>query len=306
MAALDGVVRYALCALTRSIFSDTVPPMEPQLSPVLVRALDKMPAFPDSVQRILAMTRDMQCAPKDLVAVIENDPLMAARVLRVVNTAYYGLGQKLTSIGHAVVYLGLNTIKNIALSIAAIGVLPHFKVGRFESQAYLAHSLATAAIARQLALRVGHAEPMDAFIAALLHDLGKVVLALHMEAELQRALEYSQWHDVPLHQALRTTLGCDHAHIGAELLQRWQFAPDIVHTVRCQCGDPAPDTVLAASVFAANQISKRRSLGDPSTGAAVPLPDMARELLGAELDALDAQLGDVRTLCAQVQVYAHG
>lgn len=280
--------------------------MDTELSPALVRALEKMPAFPDSVQRILAMTRDMQCAPKDLVAVIENDPLMAARVLRVVNAAYYGLGQKLTSIGHAVVYLGLNTIKNIALSVAAIGVLPHFKVGRFDSQAYLTHSLAAAAIARQFAVRLGHAEPMDAFIAALLHDLGKVVLALHMEPELQRALEYSQWHDVPLHQALRATLGFDHAHIGAELLQRWQFSPAIVHTVRCQCGDPAPDTVLAACVFAANQLSKRHSLGDASTGAELPLPEGARQLLGADLDTLDAQLGDVRTLCAQVQVYARG
>lgn len=279
--------------------------MDEELSPTLVRALDQMPAFPHSVQKILQMTRDMQCAAKDLVAVIENDPLMVVKVLRVVNSAHYGLPQKITSIGHAVVYLGLNTIKNIALSIAAIGVLPNFKLGSFDSHAYLTHSLATAAIARQLAVRTGYADPMEVFIAALLHDLGKVVLVQHMEKELRVAVEYSQWHGVSLHQALKSQLGVDHAVIGATLLERWCFGRDVVHAVRCQSGDPAPDTLMAACVFAANQASKQLKLGNAGNPFVAPLPAQLQTMLGGDLDTLIASLGDLRAVLSQVQIFAH-
>lgn len=279
--------------------------MRDELSPMVVKALEQMPAFPHSVQKILQMTRDMQCAAKDIVFVIENDPLMAVKVLRVVNSAHYGLPQKITSIGHAVVYLGLNTIKNVALSIAAIGVLPHFKVGNFESHGYLVHSLATAAFARHMAMRRAYADPMEVFIAGLLHDLGKVVLALHMPQALQVAMEYSQWHGVSLHEALRNMLGVDHAQISASLLERWQFAPEVVHTVRCQSGDPAPTTLAAACVFAANQASKLMQLGNSGNACVAPLPQEAQRLLGMDMPSLMAEMGDAKTLIAQVQIFVN-
>lgn len=279
--------------------------MEDKLSPALLRALEQMPAFPHSVQRILVMTRDMQCAAKDLVFVIENDPLMVAKVLRVVNSAHYGLPQKITSIGHAVVYLGLNSIKNIALSIASIGVLPNFKLGSFDSHAYLMHSLATAGIARQLAVAHGYGDPMEVFIAGLLHDLGKVVLAQHMEKELRLAVEYSQWHGVSLHHALKVQMGVDHAVIGANLLERWCFGRDVVQAVRCQSGDPVPESLMAACVFAANQATKQLKLGNAGNAHVAPLPMQVQKLLGADLGTLVTSLGDVRAVFAQVQVFAH-
>src|SRR5664279_3736589 len=134
--------------------------MSPELSQKLAAAVDSMPAFPKSVQKILALTRDVNCAPKDLVQVIDKDPVVTIKVLRVVNSAYYGLPKQITSISHAVVYLGFNAIKNLSLSIAAIGILPANNASGFNGQQYLVHSLTTASIARLLATRVADVDSM--------------------------------------------------------------------------------------------------------------------------------------------------
>ena len=87
--------------------------MTPELSQKLANAVDAMPAFPKSVQKILELTRDVNCSPKDLVQVIDHDPVVMVKILKVVNSAYYALPRKITSINHAVVHLGFNPIKNL-------------------------------------------------------------------------------------------------------------------------------------------------------------------------------------------------
>lgn len=277
--------------------------MGPELTERLAAAIDSMPGFPHSVQRILALTRDMNCSPKELIHVIEKDPLVTVKVLKVVNSAYYSMPKQVTSISHAVVYLGLNTIKNIALGIAAIGVLPSVHMGGFDGQQYLMHSLATASIARQLAYRVDDADPMDCFIAGLLHDFGKVLLAKSMPHEFRKALEYSQWHETSLHLALRDVIGVDHAVVGAMLVERWHFAPQLVETIRSQTGDQLPDTGMVACVFAANQISKKLHLGFGGNPFVEPLPAAVARRLGGTLDEVTASLGDINALYESARIF---
>src|ERR1700757_3609351 len=112
-----------------------------ELSNRLHAAVERMPAFPKSVQRILELTRDINCEPKDLVAVIQTDPVIAIKVLKVVNSSYYSLPSKITSINQSVVYLGLNTVKNLALNFSVMGMLPQQNASRFDVQQYLMHSL---------------------------------------------------------------------------------------------------------------------------------------------------------------------
>ena len=277
--------------------------MNPELAEKLAKAIDTMPGFPRSVQRILMMTRNMDCSPKELIHVIEQDPLMMVKVLKVVNSAYYSMPTQVTSIGHAVVYLGLNTIKNIALGIATIGVLPSIHIGGFDSQQYLLHSLATAGIAKKLAQRVDDADPMDCFVAGLLHDFGKVVFAKSMPQEFRKALEYSQWHGTSLHHALRTAVGVDHAVVGAMLAEKWHFAPRLVDTIRNQNGDQLLDSGMVACVFAANQISKKLGLGFAGNPFVEPLPPAFALRLGGSLDDVITSLGKVTDLLEDSKVF---
>ena len=278
--------------------------MSPEHSLKLAAAVDGMPAFPKSVQKILELTRDVNCSPKDLVQVIDKDPVVTVKVLRVVNSAYYSLPKQITSINHAVVYLGFNTIKNLALSIAAIGMLPASNAAGFDGAQYLIHSLSTAAIAKQLALRLDDADPMDCFIAGLLHDFGKVVFAQFMPAEFRKALETSQWNESSLHLALRELIGADHAVVGAMLVEKWRFPQELVETIRCQYGPEVKDTPMIACVFAANQISKKLEFGFAGNLFVEELPPAIAQRLGGTLDELIASLGDLAPLLEEAKIFS--
>ncbi|MEI8168222.1 MAG: HDOD domain-containing protein [Rhodoferax sp.] len=267
--------------------------MNPELSLKLAAAVENMPAFPKSVQKILELTRDVNCSPKDLVQVIDKDPVVTVKVLRVVNSAYYGLPKQITSVNHAVVYLGFNAVKNLALSIAAIGMLPAENAAGFNGQQYLVHSLATASIAKQLALRLPTADPMDCFIAGLLHDFGKVVIAQFMPREFRRALETSVWNEIALHLALRQVMGVDHAMVGAMLVEKWRFPSDLVETIRYQYSPQSMDTPMLACVFSANQISKQLETGRAFAPLVQELPLTISTRLGGSLSEVMASLGDL-------------
>lgn len=210
-----------------------MPQLSLELERRLTAAVDRMPAFPRSVQTILVMTRDSNCLPKQLVDVIEKDPVMTLRILRVINSAYYALPKKISSVAQAVIYLGINTIKNLALACAAAGVMPRFHTEYFDSQQYLLHSLTVAALTRLLCEKHarGEADSGDCYVAGLLHDFGKVVFAHTMASDFARALENAAQGGKPLNVAETETIGVDHAYVGALLARKWQFGDALVECI---------------------------------------------------------------------------
>jgi putative nucleotidyltransferase with HDIG domain len=276
------------------------------LAPKLASAVESMPAFPKSVQRILELSRDINCPPKELVEVIEKDPVMTMKLLRVLNSAYYSFPKKITSVNQAVVYLGLNTVKNMALSFAAIGTLPQDNAAGFDMQRYLLHSLTTAALARLLAQRfnVTGAEPTDCYIAGLLHDFGKVVFAQFMPEEFKLALEKSVEESIPLYLAERMMIGTDHMVVGAMLVDKWQFPSDISSLILNHHSAAENHSGVAACLFAANQISRRLGFAGPGYHEADELPPALVDLFGGDLDEVIESLGDISKLMEEAQVYA--
>lgn len=278
--------------------------LSPELSLKLANAVDRMPAFPKSVQKILELTRDVNCTPRDLVQVIDKDPVVTVKILKVVNSAYYSLPKQVTSISHAVVYLGFNTIKNLALSIAAIGMLPKQNDAGFDVDQYLLHSLSTAGIAKLLANRLDDADPMDCFIGGLLHDFGKVVLAQFFPSEFKNALSQSLADGSSLHLALRATIGADHAVVGAMLVEKWRFAPALIDTIEHQFETEGKKSDLLACVFTANQISKKLRFGDGGNACVHTLPPDIVKKIGGSLEDVIASLGDLDAIFDNAKLFA--
>jgi len=278
--------------------------MTTELTQRLAAAVENMPAFPKSVQSILALTRNVDCSPKDLVQVIGKDPVITVKVLRVVNSAYYNLSSQITSVDHAVVFLGFNTIKNLALSVATLSMLPSNHLTGFDAQQYLLHSLVTAGIAKRLAQRVHDTDPNDCFIAGLLHDFGKVVVAQCMPAQYQRAVEISLWRESSLHSALCEVVGIDHFAIGAMLVERWRFAPQLIETIGHLHEASLKDTDMIACVFAANQMSKHLGCdfgGSPELGE---LPQAICRRLDGIQDGLRKSLGDLTPMLEEARLFS--
>lgn len=266
-----------------------------ELNKKLSAAVEKMPAFPKSVQRILELSRDINCSPKEMVMVIEQDPVMTMKLLRVINSASYGFSKQITSVNQAMVYLGLNTIKNMALSFAAMGALPQQTEAGFDVQGYLTHSLTTAALARTLCqkYRKDNTDPADCYIAGLLHDFGKVVFAQYMPTEFKLALAHSAERSISLHLAEQQMIGTDHTVIGGMLLERWRFSEKLTETIRNHHGEISPDDTVQSCLFVANQISKQQGFGYGGNRVIEELsPALVKHFSGSLQDVIDS-LGDI-------------
>lgn len=251
--------------------------LPPELERTLTDAIERMPAFPKSVQKILELSRDINCLPKEMVAVIEKDPVMTVKILKIINSAFYSLPNKITSVGQATIYLGINTVKNLALGFAAVGMLPRTSPEGFDIQKYLLHSLLVATFARQLAIQGAkeEADPGDCYIAGLLHDFGKIVFVQFMGNEFRAALAQATATGISLHEAERATIGADHALVGAMLARRWQFAeplaqcciqdhhwPDAAPSALLDVGAPVNTGDLTVNAFPAQSSGDQFRLPD--------------------------------------------
>ena len=233
-------------------------------------AVEQIPAFPESVQRVLTLAADISCSPRDLIDVIKHDPIFTLKILRVVNSPFIGLAREIRSIEQAGVYLGLNTIKNMALNLAAVGALPKKNKADFDMAGFWLHSLAVGVTARKLAA-LRRAEPPfeEYFSAGLLHDVGKVVLALHAPDQFTRALALAREQRMHLYQAEQEVLGATHAEIGRMLAERWGLPRTLVSGIALHHGEQETESSgMAACIQTADVVCKTLRLGfagDPLT-----------------------------------------
>ncbi len=276
----------------------------------LFEMVERMPTFSQSVVRIVQLTSTGDAAPKELVRLVEHDPILTMKVLKLVNSAYFGLGRAVTSIKQGVVYIGVNTIKHLAISIAAIGALPRENAAGFDMDAFWTHSLVTASAARLIAQRQGipRNDATTWFIAGLLHDIGQVVLAHGMPAEYRTVLEAARERGVCITGVERELLGTDHAEIGSVLGAHWKLPDELVQTIahHHDAAAAASFPPLGMAVFAANQVAKLTDHPDRAVSRVEPLPEAVRQWLGLSLaelvDVLDGLSAELDAARAFVQL----
>jgi HD-like signal output (HDOD) protein len=200
----------------------------------IVDMVDQMPAFPESVQQVLILTGDINCSPKELVRIVEHDPVLTGRILKVVNSAYFGLSRRISSVKEALAFIGLNTLKNVALTVAAIGALPKDNKAGMDMKKFLAHSLAVAAVAKLLSERCG-LTPRDverSFLAGMLHNFGSVLIALQMPKIYRRAGVLAEATERPVFLVERELIGMDHFEIGGLVAEKWKLEASISEAIR--------------------------------------------------------------------------
>ena len=171
-------------------------------------------------------------APRSAVRateVIANDPALSARILKVVNSAFYGLPRQIGSINRAISLLGLNAVKNLAVAASLAKLFKGGSMGpRFDAKDLWTHSVAVAAVSKLIATNLKMSFADEAFLAGLLHDIG-VIVELQSErdklASIVQKIELSK-DGVPTTDFLaveRSVLGCDHGVYGAALCEAWKF-----------------------------------------------------------------------------------
>ena len=193
--------------------------------------IDRMPSLPTTVTKVLEVCNQPNTSPNDLNRVISLDPVLTGQVLKLINSAYYSLPNQIGSLPRAIIMLGINTVKNLALSTAVLGSL-----GRLDSfhsldmDDFWTHSLAVGVTSKALATRRGiiRQQREEFFVAGLLHDLGKIPLNSCFPEEYGQVLALAAREQIPLNRAEVTVLGLDHCRVGRMIGEKWQLNPGLV------------------------------------------------------------------------------
>lgn len=196
--------------------------------------IDELPTLPAVLPKLLGLMESEKSHTSEIIDTISHDPALTSKILKVANSAYYGFQREISSLERAVVLLGFNMVRSLALSIGVIRNLPPNKANPYFSwEGLWVHSLAVASVMQELGKRFGRGDDKEyLFIIGLLHDVGKVVLDQFFSKLFRQALENScKWEKVELHIAERGIFGFDHGEVGAMLLSRWRFPEKITDCI---------------------------------------------------------------------------
>ena len=243
-----------------------------------LRDVKGLATLPHVMTRIMAIITDEESSAKELAAEIRNDQALTAKILKIVNSAYYGFYRQISNIDEAVVILGFKEVRSISLAITVFGLFQERKNNYFDRRGFWKHSVITAVLADMLSEAFPQSYP-EAFTAGLLHDLGYGVLDQYFPQEWQQICEETEKRQVHKLKVEREILGTDHAEIGFWVAEQWNFPPDLCQGIRyhhepSRC-EVAPQ--LAGIVHLSDILSRRELEAPPAPEMLPPLDSRVYE-----------------------------
>ena len=260
----------------------------------IVARIEGLPTLPTLLAQMNRMMLDPKTTAKDMAQLISSDPAVTARILKVVNSAFYGFPSRIATITHAIVILGFNTVKSVVLSSTVFDAFGSKGKGdpRFKREDFWRHSVACGAACKVIARNSGEAALEEFFIAGLLHDVGKVIEDQFLHEDFMKVLEDVQSRQVLFREAEESILGVNHADVGGWLFGQWKLSKGLVRAVACHHNPVlADDHLKAASVVHLGDIFARALLQGSGGDDQIPaISKVAWDALGLKLQDLPALL----------------
>ncbi len=229
-----------------------------------------LPTLPTVVQKLGEMIRDPNSGAARIAGLIEDDPAIMTRILRVVNSAFYAGAEKVTSVQHAVARMGMRAVNNIAMSTSVFSAFGPNDSSAMQREEFWRHSICTGIAASVVYdkarqnVKLRYSKDI-LHLAGLLHDIGKIVLDEYFNDAFTSALDNAKQNRIPLLQAEQQTLGVDHTEIGLWLAKKWQLSDDLVQVISMH-HDPDKTTDeywgITALCHIANYTCNQQKLGD--------------------------------------------
>lgn len=265
----------------------------------ILSQVEHLPGVPNVVQQVLNQVEDPNFTFKGLMQTVRMDPGITAHVLRMCNSPYYGLVRKVSSLEEALTYLGTNKLVQIILSSELVG---HFRANqdgyRLERGELWRHCMACALLAQRIGEHVKFQETATLFTAALLHDVGKLVLSQFVGDQFDQITEMVEEQHISFVAAEQAVLGIDHAMLGGAVARKWNFPDPIMVAIAChhnleKSGRHRP---LVALVALANLLVVTMGVGVGADGLATPVPPGLIKEVGLrprDLDRFSLALKDI-------------
>ncbi len=264
-----------------------------------VSTLKNLPTLPHILIKLIEVCNQEDADVAEISRIVETDPALSGKILKLINSAYYGLPKKIESVHHCVCFLGTSTLKNIAIgSSISQAFLPSGFGSLFNQKVFWWHSLRCAVLSRQIARKTKYSNPEEAFLTGLLHDIGRIVLWINYPKEYSELLDKCEGRsDLIIAGEIRQ--GVTHCEIGAWLLHRWKLHSFVVDAVlyhhesleKIRGALPLVQIVYAANALSQNLAQK----GNRDLAAGI-----SQELFGFTSSQIDELLTQAETEVGEV------
>ena len=199
----------------------------------VVAQLYSVPSLPSLYFRIMDALASPDAGVDTIGAIVAKDPAMTAKILQLVNSAFFGIARKVSNAAEAVQYLGVGRVRSLVLSLHVFTCFDKMKIKDFSIERVWGHSMATGMLAQKIAKmeRASREDQDEAYVAGMLHDIGKVMMASSFAEQYASAVSIATERKVPMIEAEREVFGVTHAEVGAYLLGLWGLPISIVEAV---------------------------------------------------------------------------
>ncbi|MCX5919763.1 MAG: HDOD domain-containing protein [Candidatus Melainabacteria bacterium] len=276
--------------------------------------IDQMPSVPDVIMRLSRMLEDPNVTAEELGNVIQLDTKLTAQLLKISNSAYYGLNRKIMSMKEAVAILGMKALKSLIYAILSSKMLMADLqgYGQLDGALWL-NALTGATYAKHLAKYYSYPEPDTAFTASILRDLGKIVLNNHVQVGFEAIEAEAMEKRIGFQQAEEAILGFSHMQLGEHIAIKWKFPERLVNTIRYHhTPSDAPkdmsknDKLLLAIVHLSDGLSMMMGAGVGSDGLMYPMDITYLNECGIETDArsVEALIDFTMDLESEIKILA--
>jgi putative nucleotidyltransferase with HDIG domain len=215
-----------------------------------------LPTLPEIAMKVNRMLQEENITIERLRETIEKDQAIVTRLLKLVNSAFFGLRSRVNTLSEAIVMLGFNSVRNVVVSVSIIEAFAG-KTGSFDMKSHWKHSIATAMTAKKLSELTHFGNPETCFLTGLLHDIGKIVLYQHFTEQFGRIAELMCQRNISFSTAEKETDVLDHSRIGAYLAEKWQLPRVLIDVIKHhhQCGKVSSDQDMLLIVHTADILS---------------------------------------------------
>jgi putative nucleotidyltransferase with HDIG domain len=230
---------------------------------IKINKVSNLSPLPMVVRKVMEISNDPNSTATSLGSVIKKDQSLTAKILKIVNSAYFGFYRKISNIDQAIVILGFEEIKNITIATSLMQSFPtdyNFVLNRDD---FWMHSLSCAFISKALCSSSLELNAEDAFVVGLIHDIGKLVLLQHLNQPYNLVIYNSAEHIEKLHKVEKAMIGVSHAEVGGILAENWKLPRQLVDAISNH-HDPekaGPDALYTHIAHIANYFSHKYQLG---------------------------------------------